>query len=150
MKSLRIAGPFLPLISLLLITSCAGYWLAPLFSGAMLPVEMDLVRFIVPPVEPGQVAPCVWLSFSDCNYEFCPRYDARPENPTSWTALEGEYIGCTVTLKDEALYMSGVGYLREQQPGYYRVVGGPFDSETVSRDDATGALSHQGIIYERR
>ena len=30
------------------------------------------------------------------------------------------------------------------------VRGGPFDGETVTRDPATGALSHQGIGYERK
>ena len=46
--------------------------------------------------------------------------------------------------------MSGVGYLRERESGFFEVVGGPYDGETVTLDPETGALRHQGFVYERK
>jgi CubicO group peptidase (beta-lactamase class C family) len=125
------------------------HWLGGILSDALLPIDLDLVRIIVPPVEPGGSAPHVWLAVSDYGYERCPRYDAPLGTPPSWLAVEGEYDGCDVTVEDSTLHMSGVGYLREHTPDYYQVVGGPYDGETVTRDSATGSLSHQGFDYPR-
>jgi hypothetical protein len=46
--------------------------------------------------------------------------------------------------------MSGVGYLRERESGFFEVVGGIYDAETVAHDPLTGALSHQGNVYGRK
>ena len=125
------------------------HWLGRFIAGAF-PVDLKLARIVVPPIETGEVADHVWFVVSDCGYEYCPRYPAPPSVPDSWLHISGEYNSCTVTCKDNALYMSGVGYLREREPGSFEVVGGPYDGETVALDPETGALSHQGIVYERK
>ena len=104
----------------------------------------------MPPPDPGAVADHVWFAASDCDYEYCPRYAVPPAAPTVWRNTAGEYDGCTVTFKEGALHMSGVGYLREREPGCFEVMGGIYDGETVARDPATGALYPQGIVYERQ
>jgi CubicO group peptidase (beta-lactamase class C family) len=119
-------------------------------AAGLFPLELELVRIIVSPLSPGEEADHIWFSISDCAYGYCPRYPVPSEIPGSWRSAEGEYDGCMVTVKDDALHMSGVGYLREREPGFFEVVGGIYDGETVARDPATGALSHQGILYERK
>ena len=99
---------------------------------------------IVPPLEDGETAGHVWFAAADCAYEYCPRY---PPSHAAADTVAGEYEGCTVMVKDAALHMSGVGYLRENGPGLFEVVGGVYDGETVTRDPSTGALSHQGFVY---
>ena len=122
-----------------------SHWLGRLISGAF-PVDLEMVRIIVP----EDAADHVWFAASDCAYEYCPRYPIPSELPASWLAAAGEYDGCEVVIKHDALHMSGVGYLREREPGFFEVMGGPYDGETVTRDPATGALSHQGFVYERK
>lgn len=126
-----------------------SHWLGGLVSGAF-PLDLELVRIIVPPLEPGETADHVWFAASDCGYEYCPRYPAPAEIPETWLAAAGEYEGCTVVYEGGALHMLGVGYLRERDTGFFEVVGGPYDGETVRRDPATGALCHQGIVYVRK
>jgi CubicO group peptidase (beta-lactamase class C family) len=118
--------------------------------AGLFPLDPEMVRIIVPPILPGETPDHVWLAVSDCAYGYFARYPAPPEVPASWREVEGEYDGCEVVIKKRALHMSGVGYLREREPGFFEVVGGPFDGETVTRDPATGALYHQGILYERK
>jgi hypothetical protein len=125
------------------------HWLGKIVSGAF-PFNLELVRVIVPPVDQGEVADHLWLAVSDVGYEYCPRYSAPSEVPASWLRAAGTYNGCEVTIEDGALLMSGVGYLRETVPGLYEVVGGIFDGETVVRNPESGALSHQGLLYDRR
>ena len=125
------------------------HWLGVFLAGAF-PLDLELVRIVVPATNAGEVADHVWLAASDASYEYCPRFSAPPAVPASWLNAAGEYHGCKVTYADNALRMSGVGYLRDREPGFFEVVGGPYDAETVSRDPATGALSHQGVVYERK
>ncbi|HSR88705.1 MAG TPA: serine hydrolase domain-containing protein [Pontiella sp.] len=126
-----------------------SHWLGGLISGAF-PIDLKWVRIIVPPLNPGEQAGHVWFAASDCAYEYCPRYPVPQDIPKSWYDTAGDYAGCTVTLKDSALHMSGVGYLHERAPGLFEVVGGVYDGETVARDPATGALAHQGFVYDRK
>ena len=126
-----------------------SHWLGDVATDASIPVDLELVRLIVPPVAQGEHAVHLWLAMSDHGYEHCPWYPAPAPLPASWAAVAGEYDRCEVTTDDGALRMSGVGYLREREPGYFQVVGGPFDSETVTQDPGAGTLTHQGIQYQR-
>ena len=130
-----------------------SHWLGRLISGAF-PVDLEMVRIIVP----EDAADHIWFAASDCAYEYCPRYPpsheasafAEAKADTTADAVPGEYDGCEVVIKHDALHMSGVGYLRQREPGTFKVVGGVYDGETVTHDPATGALSHQGFVYERK
>lgn len=124
------------------------HWLEGLVAGAF-PIDLELVRIIVPPIKPGEVVDHVWFAASDCGYEYCPRYPVPSETPVAWVNVEGEYDGCTVAVENGALRMSGVGFLRERDPGFFEVVGGIYNGETVMYDSATGTLFHQGIVYSR-
>ena len=125
-----------------------SHWLGDLV-GRALPISLDLVRVVVPPAATGERADHLWIAASDTSYEYCARYEVPIEVPESWLEVAGEYAGCTVSLEDDAIRMSGVGYLREAGPGVFRVVGGPYAGETVTYDPGTGTLSHQGFEYER-
>ena len=126
-----------------------SHWLGDVVTDAAFPVDLELVQIIVPPVAAGEHAEHLWLALSDHGYEYCPLYSVPDTVPDSWVSVAGEYDGCEVTIDNDALHMSGIGYLRERGPGYFQVVGGPLDSETVTHDPARGTLTHQGIEYKR-
>jgi hypothetical protein len=124
------------------------HWLGGIVADAF-PLDLDLFRVIVPPMGTGEVADHLWFAGSDCGFEYCPRYSVPPNIPSSWNEVAGQYDGCEVTCTGGALHMSGIGYLRVRSSGVFEVVGGPLDAETVTRDPQSGALSHQGIVYNR-
>lgn len=124
-------------------------WLDAVIPGGLFPVDLSLVRLIVPP-SGGLETEHLIMAVSDLSYEFCPRYPEIAEVPENWLTIAGEYDGCTVVVEDQTMKMTGVGYLVERSTDLFEVLGGVYSGETVSRNSVTGSLFHQGFEYRRQ
>jgi len=124
------------------------HWLGKLIPDGLFPVDLSLVRLIIPPAD-GAETEYLTMRVSDLSYEICPRYPEYTEIPESWQVLAGEYDNCTVVVESGTLRMTGVGYLVERSADILEVIGGIYAGETVARNAATGSLFHQGFEYKR-
>ncbi len=121
------------------------HWLDDLNVQLPLPVELSLVRVIVPA---GSTPDHIFLAVSDISYDYCPRYPDLGAIPEGWSAIVGEYDYVTVSAPDDALFMSGVGFLADRESDWYEVLGGPYAGESVMV--VPTGISHQGFSYVRK
>ena len=125
-----------------------SHWLGGALSRR-LPIDIGRARLVITPGDALEPPPHFWLTLSDVGSERCVLYQTPASIPASWARVVGSYDGCEVVIENDALRMTGVGFLRERVPGEFVVVGGVFDGEPVAWDGRSGAIVHQGITYER-
>lgn len=100
----------------------------------------------------------------DVSYEICPAYPRNLRIPKQWNSLTGAYrlaellpgirIGETrnssvqVTIEEGILKMYGAyGPIIPVDDRYLRIIGGPFEGETMEYCTETGQIIHQKTIF---
>ncbi|TFH04722.1 MAG: class A beta-lactamase-related serine hydrolase, partial [Spirochaetales bacterium] len=113
------------------------HWARNLGLQRFVPIDLSLLRLIVPPAQDGPVDQVI-LAVSDVDYEICPRYPDY--HAATGASIAGRYDWCEIIERDATLRMTGVGYLTPGPGETFQVVSGLYAGETVTVDVESGSV----------
>lgn len=130
---------------------------------AHLPMDLDQIKICF--METGVVDSSIMIiNFGNVSHEICAKYPDHIRLPRQMNSLEGEYriaellpgtkMGETtdrsvqVSMEEGILTMSGsYGPIIPIDERYLRIIGGPFEGETMEYNTETGQIIHQKTIF---